>query len=299
MEMKPVRSPAYPSMSLSDAIDAVAKIEKLYRTSPVDRENAAKLLGYSGLSGPANKALAALASFGLVERAGKGAMRVTTMARTILHANDETERSAALVDAAMQPHLFQSIRERFPDVAIPPEDGVKTYLNREGFNSSAVGPAAKAFLETVRFIEERRASESHGSQPVAGPESARPEKFGGARIGDLVQWESDGVLRLDAPRRVRWVSDDGAWLAVEGSDTGIPMDQVIVESANPVRTPPPTPPAETGTKPLPEGFSEWFRAKVGADKLITINYKGKDEIGPREIEKMISILQAQKAALEE
>ena len=301
MDAKPIRSPSYPSMSLLAAIEAVGKIEAQYRSSPVDRENGAKIIGYSSLSGPANKALAALASFGLVERAGKGMMRVTIRARQILHAKDEIERRAALMEAAMEPELFRDIRERFPDIPIPPESGVKTFLNREGFNSSAVGPAARAFLDTMRFIEEQGVTESHRVADVASPESLPPEKkFGGARVGDLIQWESDGTLRLDAPMRVRWVSEDGSWLAVEGSDTGIPMDQAIVESASSQRTPPAIPPAvETEKPPIGEGFSEWFRAKVGPDKLITINYKGKEDIGPREIDKMIKILEAQKTALED
>lgn len=170
----------------------------------------------------------------------------------------------------------------------------------EGFNSSAVGPAAKAFLETMKFIEEHGVTESHGADAGEALDSlASDKKFGGARIGDLVQWESDGALRLDTPKRVRWVSDDGNWLAVEGSDTGIPMEQVIVESASSSRIPPVPPSASIEKPPIEEGFSEWFRAKVGPDKLITINYKGKEDIGPREIEKMIAILQAQKLALED
>lgn len=301
MNVKPVRSPAYPNMSLRDAIDAVAKIETLYRSSPVDREHGAKLIGYSGLSGPANKALAALASFDLVERSGKGMMRVTALARSILHAQSESERNDGLMTAAMCPQLFQDIRERFPDIIVPPEDGVKNYLNREGFNSSAVGPAARAFLDTMRFIEERGVSESHRPADAISPESSSSDdKFGGARVGDLIQWESGGVLQFKPPRRVRWVSDDGAWLAVEDSGTGIPMSEVTVESASPVKAPPPIPPIETAVRSSSQdGFSEWFRAKVGPDKLITINYKGTDEIGPKEIQKMITILEAQKLALEE
>jgi len=47
------------------------------------------------------------------------------------------------------------------------------------------------------------------------------------------------------------------------------------------------------------GFSEWFRAKVGRDKVVTVSYKGEEEIGPLEIEKLIRMLEAQKLALEE
>lgn len=53
--------------------------------------------------------------------------------------------------------------------------------------------------------------------------------FGGARVRDLIQWESSGALQLPEPRRVRAVSDDGQWVFVGQSGTGIPMDQVLVE----------------------------------------------------------------------
>ena len=165
-----VRSPSYPSMSLADAITAVGKIEGQYRASKVDREVAAKMIGYSGLSGPANKALASLAQYGLVERAGKGEMRVTNRARAILHPDNQREKRAELRAAALEPPLVREMQERWPDM-IPPEDGVISYFNRRGFNPSAIRPAAKAYLQTLLFLEEQRASESHAQAPAAGAES--------------------------------------------------------------------------------------------------------------------------------
>ncbi len=54
----------------------------------------------------------------------------------------------------------------------PPEDGVVMYLNRKGFNQSAIRPAAKAYLQTLLYLEESGATESHGdtesSPPVTG-----------------------------------------------------------------------------------------------------------------------------------
>lgn len=303
MNKKPIRSPSYPSMALSDAVDAVRKIESEYVGSAVDREIAAKLIGYSSLSGPANKALAALASYGLVERAGKGMMKVSGRARAILHPDSDEEKTDNLRAAALEPRLFQDIKERFPDIKVPPEAGVINYLRREEFNPSAVRPAAKAFLETMAFVETLGESESHVPDGDDGAESESPDnevESGGASIGDLIQWENQGVLQFETPRRVRWISDDGDWLAVEGSETGIPMSQAIIEQAAPHK--PPTVPRETPSHETPAnvaGFSEWFRAKVGADKLVTINFKGEGEIGPKEIEKMIRVLEAQKLALED
>lgn len=174
----PVRSPSYPVMSLADAVAAVHKIEAQYRSSKVDREIAAKMIGYSGLSGPANKALAALAQYGLVERAGKGEMRVTERARAILHPNDDAEKRIELQAAALEPSLFREMQDRWPNM-IPPEDGVISYFNRRGFNPSAIRPAARAYLQTLLYLEEVNDSDSHGSEsPGAAHGSANePESI--------------------------------------------------------------------------------------------------------------------------
>lgn len=247
---KPIRSPSYPSAPLREAIGQVRKIEAQYRLSPVDRVDAAKLIGYSSLSGPASAALSSLAQYGLVERAGKGEMRVTALAQAILHPNGEAEKRDSLRRAAFEPSLFRELHERFPNMT-PPADGIITYLNRQGFNQTATKPAARAYLQTLSFLEEAGASESYGTASDAGTEPLLPDddeeeissaSYGGAQVGDLVQWESAGVLQLDKPTRVRWVSEDGQWVAVDGSDAGIPMTEVLVhERAR--AAPPQIPPA--------------------------------------------------------
>jgi hypothetical protein len=49
-------------------------------------------------------------------------------------------------------------------------------------------------------------------------------------VGDRVQWTSDGVDQLPGGAIVDWVSDDGEWLRVAGSMTGIPVAQVTILS---------------------------------------------------------------------
>ncbi len=299
--VKPIRSPSYPSMSLRDAVDAVGKIESSYRSSPVDRAVAAKLIGYSSLSGPANKALAALAAYGLLERAGKGEARVTERARAILHASNEAERKANLIAAASEPDLFRELRERFAGITVPPESGVVTYLNRQGFNPTAIGPAAKAFLQTMNQLEELAETESHGPKLTAGQESgvmsdSIRSTFGGAKVGDLIQWESNGTLQFPKPQRVRLISEDGNWVAVDGSQTGIPMSEVIVERPAAEQPQPPR-------FPFPETKDEVFgtagtdlRFKVG--KNIVIKVSSPSELGADEINRLVKLLQAQSLAME-
>ena len=169
---KIIRSPSYPAVPLGDAISAIRKIESKYRSAPIDRVDAARLMGFSSLSGPANQALAALASYGLVERAGKGEIRVTLRAKAILHPNSDREKKEHLIAAGCEPQLYRELRERFADVSSPPEEGVVSYLNRQGFNQNSIRSAAKAFLSTISYLEEAGATESHSGEVILDRESA-------------------------------------------------------------------------------------------------------------------------------
>lgn len=191
-----LQSPSYPSISLASALQSVAKIENVYRTGPVGREDAARLLGFSGLSGPANMALAALASYGLVERAGKGMFRVTPLARSILHPKDDKEKRESTRIAANSPKLYSEIRDHFDGLAVPPEAGVITFLNRQGFNPSAVPRAAKAFLETARLVEELSDDESRGGPHPAGVASPGAGSVTGAGQAPTVENRRERRERL-------------------------------------------------------------------------------------------------------
>ena len=46
------------------------------------------------------------------------------------------------------------------------------------------------------------------------------------RVGDEVQWESNGQLMFVEPRHVTAVSDDGEYVYVEGSVTPLPLAEV-------------------------------------------------------------------------
>ena len=288
-----IRSPSYPSIALDAAVIAAGKIEARYRSAAVDRKNAAKLIGFSALSGPANKALAALAAYGLLERAGKGDTRVTDRARAILHPRSPDERRENLIDAATAPPLFQNLRERYPDIPVPPEDGVLTYLNRQNFNPNYVRQASKAFIRTAEFLQEQGVSDSHakepsddGKLPSAGQDDGA---HGGVRIGDVVQWDSAGVYQLSYPCRVRAISDDGKWAFVEGSETGIPMNEVKVEQRPEAQVTPPK--LALSEAPVLREEIEWLRSRVGKNTSVRLLVNG--EIGTGELKRLIRIIQAQ------
>lgn len=167
------RSPSYPSVPLQQAVDLVAKIHKTCRTNIITREDAVREMGYSGLTGRSLKVLSALIQFGLLDKAGKGDVKVTQRAVEILHGIDRADREEAMLEAALAPQLFRDIHERFPD-GIPAESAIRSYLIKQDFMDVAISPAINAFLETYRSVEHIRDSESHGREDDDAPSSVQP-----------------------------------------------------------------------------------------------------------------------------
>lgn len=166
------RSPSYPAISISQAIDLVGKIHKSCRSNIIDRETAAKEMGYSGLTGRSMKVLADLIQFDLLEKAGKGDVKVTQLAVDILHGIEPSVRTQATIDAALAPQLFKDIHDRFPD-GIPSENAIRSFLIQQDFMDAAIGPAINAFMETYRAVEHIRESESHCDEADDAPNSAQ------------------------------------------------------------------------------------------------------------------------------
>ena len=290
-----IRSPSYPALSLRKAVDAVGKIYEVYRTSPVDREAAAKLMGYSSLSGPASSAVGALRGFGLMMLAGKGTSVVTERAQAILYPENDEERLENLISAANAPPIFREIRKTFEEHDVPPREGVSRLLNRKGLNAKGVKVATRTFIETAEFIREEKqkvsdsASITPNEETVLGISASDPtgQEAIDVGVGDYVQWESQGALRFSEPRRVRQVAEDGDWVFVDGSETGIPMSELILEKA-------PAPKVIPPTLPLPSAEAtefEWMRNRVGKNTGVRVMVSG--DMGPREIQRLIRFLQTQ------
>jgi hypothetical protein len=299
-------------MSLPKAISGVRKIFEADRRNPIDRATAAKHIGYAGPSGAADKALAALAHYGLTEKTGKGEIRVSQLALDIIHPDPSKPASEkqALLEAGMGPQVFKDLRARFPDHVS--EDSLKSYLIREGFQNVAINPLMNAYFDTFRFLEQSKVFESGGWERGSGSDWGREDEteeakgstetvFGGAKIGDLIQWESGGALCLEKPMRVRLVTEDGQWVAVEGSETGIPMSEVIVEerAAGTAGPPPVFKMSEASSDARPrEGEAEWISNVVGRGRKVRLLVSGGD-MGPKEISKLITLLEAQKVVLDD
>lgn len=288
--MARVRSPRYPSMPLEDAIEHGRTIFEKDHRHPIAREVAAAHIGYKSLNGAADSALSTLMQYGILEKVAKGEVRVSQNTVDILFPDRPEQRAAAIRAAASGPPLFKALDDRFVD-ATPSTETLRSYLTREGFNARALGPIITAYSKTRAMVEREGAndlsvprapqgSENDSSNGGEGGESAGT-KFGGAKVGDLIQWEIDGVLQMETPRRVRLVQqvDGTEFVAVEGSETGIPMSQatVVESAAAPTALPKfaiesPKPPLEQ-TPALAEGWKEERLIDDGGEEIF-IRYLG-------------------------
>lgn len=309
-----VRGPSYPALTLEAAVERAKQFWSHEKRSAAPIAAAAKHWGYSESSSSVRMLVAALLAYGLMEDNGSGDSRTVKLTgRALDILLDEQQgtpaRNKALQEAARAPKINQEILSKWPD-ELPSNPTLRYFLLREkGFNDGAVdgyiedfrASVAYARLDKVTTITAGGAESQTDKPPKAPPE-----------VGDLVQWESGGVLRMDAPRRVRAKQEhEGSWwVFVEESETGVPMDEiVVVERAEqkPTLTKPPvlpisTPAAAQGVaqvQRLSAEEREWLRGTLSKDKGVNYRLIVSGDLGSKEIGKLIKLLEAQKLVLDD
>lgn len=304
------RSPNYPAISLPKAIEMARRVydkNHLHKASP---PVVAVAIGYTSLNGNSATAISSLKKFGLLEDEGKD-LKISQEALAILvEPPGSPERAKQIVELAFRPALFQVINSTYPGQ--PPNDDIlRSFLLRNGFVQSTVDLPIRAYRETMELVEKERgfyngvsAKKSAPAHVSTPPKEAAPdaEKI---EIGDLVQWESGGVLRMEKPRVVRAIQD--GWAFVEESETGIPMDELILEQKSSADgKAPPSPPKLPLPLSIPLSMEmtdprerELMRGSLSKAQGITYRLMVTGEFGSREIGKLIKLLEAQKEVLDD
>lgn len=94
-----------------------------------------------------------------------------------------------------------------------------------GFPRQQTSQSPAAATETNQPIPETTGPASETTPPADETTNKKPVK-----VGDLVQWTSNGVDQLKEPRRVTGVSDDGQFAFIEGTKTGVPASELTPTS---------------------------------------------------------------------
>jgi hypothetical protein len=132
-------------------------------------------MGFSGISGTSDRAMSALIHYGLAEKVVKGEVRVSDLALRIIHPHSVGEKREALREAAFNPELFAELIARYPETP-PSLQSLSSYLSRSNFSPAAIGPAAKAYIETCRFLQLEGAYESGAPSANEGADSGSDRK---------------------------------------------------------------------------------------------------------------------------
>jgi hypothetical protein len=193
--------------------------------------------GYSEKSSGGFQTIGALKMYGLLEDSGaKEARKVKLTKHALDYFRDEREevRSEKLQAFATNPRLFNTLFNKHWGPTVPDDAIARSVLKVNGeLNEQSARSALGIYKENMAF-----------AKPKAGGSLGELADGGGGgddfdpppiKMGDYIQWTSGGADQFSPPRRVTWISDDGAFVRAHGSPVGIPTGEVVV-------VPPPAPP---------------------------------------------------------
>ncbi|MYH46524.1 MAG: hypothetical protein F4008_14680 [Gammaproteobacteria bacterium] len=218
-----------PVISLPKAIEQVKKIYNSEGKNSFDDSVAVKLMGYSSLSGASRSALAAIKSYGLIDGRGSNLVVSDTAVTIIADENilDQTDRQKALEFALKSNIVFGELYDKFKDDKVSSLN-ISSYLQKnKGLRTAAADQVASRYKESLSIIDVTKLED----EEVETADAKRED----VRIGDTIQWNSQGVDQFSTPRKVRATEErEGhTWLFVEGSETGIPEDEAeIIEKGD-------------------------------------------------------------------
>jgi hypothetical protein len=216
------RSPNYPGISLKAAVEKISLWYKQDGLVASFKESAMSHMG----GGDVGRVISALKSFGLVIENDDGRIKLTQrgidiVARTI----DDTKRKQALREAAVGPSIYRELIKEYAS-GVPSDATLQAELIAgRKFNPAYVKDFIKDFRATLDFcgISSSDVVESNLDENKQDPAAAK--------IGDYVQWESQGTYRFPIPKQISGFSDDGKWAFFEGSETGVSVSDLIVTDA--------------------------------------------------------------------
>lgn len=235
------RSPAYPFISLKAAVDRARQFHKEERRSAAPISVAVKHWGYKEKSSGGIQTIAALKYFGLLQDTGTGKNRKVALSEPGLKiVMDERtvspERDLLLKKAALMPKMYARLWNEW-GTAMPSEETVRHHLRVElKFIDSTVDSFIRGYKDTIAFAKLTQSDKVSSEDGNSGESEAQSESYA-PKIGDYVQWESNGVLRMKEPAKLARMSSDGGFAFLEGSSTGVPVGELIKAEAPPAQQP--------------------------------------------------------------
>lgn len=294
------RSPSFPYIGLAKAVDRIQTVFNKVKRYEARVADIAGDWGLAPKSSSTDRTVAALISYGLVDDNGGGESRKIKVSEVGLHIIDDPrpgQREKYLALAALRPKIIAEYAEKWAGGRPDDAHALSQLKFDGGFTDEGARIFLRVFDETIRFLPAVDAAMQGASSSTIEREEQPPKVT--PKVGDMVQWTSAGVDQFDAPKRVRgFQTHDGVeWAFVEGTDTGVPMAELTVVSA--AAPPPLTPPVfpEVASVAVSAKEREWLRGPLSRDASYRLIVSG--DLGPRDIGKLIKLLEAQKLILED
>lgn len=301
---KKFRSPPYPMFDLGKAVERLKSLYAKALHHQVGVGVLAEAWGMKSGDGKVWRAAAAMIQYGLLVDSGTGKTRKFQIAdaakRIVLDTSpDSPKRAEAVKSAALAPMIHAELWKRFKTTKGLADSVVTNYLvlDREEDGESPYSPsAAEEVLKTYRASLAYAGIDDSDSVDVAAEDkadseegSASPPKPTKVSVGDVVKWTSNGVDQFDA-RKVVWVSEDGAFLRVIGSTTGIPMSEVEKVAAHTQSTPVLAPASAPAMPVSSEPSAKGGKLKGVSTSVIGNRLQITADVGADEIEDLLTML---------
>jgi hypothetical protein len=222
------RGPSYPYIGLEESINIARKMYDYAKRAPAPVDSViTEAWGYTTTSSSGVKVLAALKAFGLVEDApaasGKQTMKLTPRTiRILLDEPDAPARRDEIRKAALSPKWYEFCWKTWGKEM--PASMKSTLLIEHGFVDSTVEGFLKDYRKTIAFAG-LLDGVIFGEKKEEDEESAS-----GPKVGDWVQCDMEGILRLPKPLKLTRIenhADHGKFGFVEGQKGGIEYKHLI------------------------------------------------------------------------
>jgi hypothetical protein len=146
---KRMRSSAYPAFTLEQAIEATKELREKLGKGPYSRDDAARSLGYSGVTGVSAGKIASLVHFGLLQRKGSAYYQSELADHIFLYRSDE-ERDSGIKRALNNPTLYKRLISAYEGQALPTM--LENILSRQyGIQEKVAKAAANTFKKSAQY----------------------------------------------------------------------------------------------------------------------------------------------------
>lgn len=280
------RSPSFPFIPLPAAIKRLGEFEDYFKRHPAPAKHSGKAWGMKGWTSQAQQTLAALKSFGLLEYKGSGdslEASISEDARTYLRAQQDSIKQEVLKRFALKPKNIAKSFSLWGGDRPPDEVCLDQLVLKQGFTDSAAKLFLQVYDSTIAYAKLSDSDKVEAVDVANGDLEEEDFQYRAqAKVGDYVQWTSNGADQFKPVRKVTRI--DGDYAFVHGSTTGISMSELTV-------VPAPAPQPLTGGKaltqpPVSDGDGNEISVLLASNRLqITADV---DDKGLEKLEQMLA-----------